>query len=765
LEILIFNGGFKMYVALRALLLATLPLIVLSLPASAQQPFAYVANSGAPTNISAYSVDPATGALTAIAGSPFGTGSDINSVVVDPSGRFLYATSEMAGNVLAFSLDQTTGALTAVPGSPFAAGAMPNAATVHSSGRFLYIPNEGSRTISIYNIDQTSGALAQIAGSPFAVAGATALTDTIAFDPSGRFAYVTDNGVPGQIFAYTVNLSTGALTAVSGSPYMVGTSPDAAVVDPSGRFLYVANFGDSTVSAYSISQATGALTAVAGSPFAVGGSPDHVIIDHSGRFLYTANDGNIGPSGVAAMSISAVNGALTAITGSPFVAGLSPSGVQVDRSNRFLFAANENSNNVSVFAIDQTTGALTTAPGSPFPAGMGPVKIASTPLVCTDAFAGAPPLPGAVGTIAGSTVGSTSETGEPNHAGASTPVHSVWCKWTAPASAPVRIDTTGSSFDTTLAVYTGSAVNALSEVASNNNIAATTLQSRVTFNAVSGTTYMIAVAGAAGATGNYVLNWWQAPASPPLLAAILPTTRSVVTGTLATAFATIINAGLTNATACSLSLPPGFPGTFLYQKTNASNVPVGTQNTPVDIAAGASQSFVFGVTPTIDLNAADVGIVFSCTNTVPAASVSGLDTFGLTSSPIATPDMIAVGSTPTNDGVLSVPVSGTNAFATASVDIGAPGDITATVDDNGKGLPVVVTLCRTNPITGVCTTPPTPAASTTSTLATSEIATYTVFVQASAGIPFDPANSRLFLRLKTPDGITRGATSVAVKAP
>jgi hypothetical protein len=408
---------------------------------------------------------------------------------------------------------------------------------------------------------------------------------------------------------------------------------------------------------------------------------------------------------------------------------------------------------------------LTAAPGSPFAAGLEPVKVASTPLVCTDAFAGAPPLPGAVGTISGSTIGSTAETGEPNHAGASTPVHSVWCKWTAPASAPMRFDTTGSSFDTTLAVYTGSAVNALSVVASNNNIAATTLQSRVTFNAVSGTTYMIAIAGASGATGNYVLNWSQAPASPPLLAAILPTTRSVVTGTLATAFATIINTGLTNATACSLSLPPGFPGTFLYQKTNASNVPVGTQNTPVDIPAGGSQSFVFGVTPTIDLNAADIGIIFSCTNTVAAASVSGLDTFGLTSSPIPTPDMIAVGSTLTNDGVVSVPVSGTNVFATASVDIGAPGDITATVDDNGKGLPLVITLCRTNPVTGVCTVPPTPAASTTSTLATNEIATYTVTVQASAGIPFDPANSRLFLRLKTSDGITRGATSVAVKAP
>lgn len=47
----------------------------------------------------------------------------------------------------------------------------------------------------------------------------------------------------------------------------------------------------------------------------------------------------------------------------------------------------------------------------------------------------------------------TGQPNEPNHAGQSTPLHSVWWKWTAPKSGEVRLSTAGSSFDTTLAAY------------------------------------------------------------------------------------------------------------------------------------------------------------------------------------------------------------------------------------------------------------------------------------------------------------------------
>src|SRR5262249_32272666 len=68
----------------------------------------------------------------------------------------------------------------------------------------------------------------------------------------------------------------------------------------------------------------------------------------------------------------------------------------------------------------------------------------------------------------GTNVGASSESGEPNHAGV-TGGASVWYSWTAPSSGPVVVDTCGSNFNTLLGVYTGATVNALSEVASNND--------------------------------------------------------------------------------------------------------------------------------------------------------------------------------------------------------------------------------------------------------------------------------------------------------
>ena len=384
-------------------------------------------------------------------------------------------------------------------------------------------------------------------------------------------------------------------------------------------------------------------------------------------------------------------------------------------------------------------------------------------LSCTDDFANAPPITGASGAAIGSTIGATGENGEPKHVGELGATNSVWCAWTAPATGEVTFDTTGSLYDTTLAVYTGAPVWSLTPVAANDNIAATTTQSRVTFAAVQGTTYMIAVDGAGAAVGDYILTWAQAPTSPSLFASVLPTSRSVVTGSVASAFATIINAGPSVASQCAIALPPGFPGVLSFQTTTPSNDPIGPENAPTDIQPGAAQTFVFGITPTSDLNAAEVALVFTCAGTQPAPSIPGLSTLTLSASSLPTPDILAIVSTLSNDGIVNVPLAGTGLFASAAVNIGAAGDITATVDDGGKGLPLTVTLCRSDAATGICLPGSTPSASQRFAFANGEIATFTVYVSATGPIAFSPAVNRLQLRLKTDDNVTRGSTTVAVR--
>ncbi|HMC28966.1 MAG TPA: Ig-like domain-containing protein, partial [Verrucomicrobiae bacterium] len=107
-------------------------------------------------------------------------------------------------------------------------------------------------------------------------------------------------------------------------------------------------------------------------------------------------------------------------------------------------------------------------------------------------FANAWFLNGTSVTTNGSNVNATKETGEPNHAG-NAGGRSVWFVWTAPVSGQTRIDTIGSSFNTLLAVYTGTAVNALTTIAANNDIGGGTNSSLLQFQAVQGTTYHIAV--------------------------------------------------------------------------------------------------------------------------------------------------------------------------------------------------------------------------------------------------------------------------------
>jgi DNA-binding beta-propeller fold protein YncE len=68
----------------------------------------------------------------------------------------------------------------------------------------------------------------------------------IAVDPMGKFVYVA-NQRGSNVSAYTINPSTGALAAVSGSPFAAGSTAEGVAVDPMGKFLYVANFDDAII--------------------------------------------------------------------------------------------------------------------------------------------------------------------------------------------------------------------------------------------------------------------------------------------------------------------------------------------------------------------------------------------------------------------------------------------------------------------------------------------------------------------------------------
>jgi N-acetylneuraminic acid mutarotase len=248
-----------------------------------------------------------------------------------------------------------------------------------------------------------------------------------------------------------------------------------------------------------------------------------------------------------------------------------------------------------------------------------------------------------------------------------------------------------------------------------------------------------------------------------LVAAVLPSSRSVRVGTPATAFATIINTDSNMATGCMISPITNIPATFTFQTTNpATNQVTGSPNIPLDIPAGAAQSFVFALTPNTPMAPTDVQLSFDCASTDPAPIISGLNTFLFSSSSTPTPDILALVATPTNDGIVNIlGTNGTGVFAVATVNVGAGDTVTISADTGGAVLPVNIFICQTDPQTSVCLSPL--ATSVATTILSNETPTFGVFVASSGDISFFPEIHRIFLRFKDSSNVTRGLTSVAVR--
>ncbi len=248
-----------------------------------------------------------------------------------------------------------------------------------------------------------------------------------------------------------------------------------------------------------------------------------------------------------------------------------------------------------------------------------------------------------------------------------------------------------------------------------------------------------------------------------VFASVLPYARAARAGIRVTAFGNILNASGSQATGCRIGWPTSGPpsGNFVYRAIDAANAKfTAPQNTPVNIASGAVQNFVFGFIPAGPFAATDVPVLFSCANKGTVASIVGVNTFLVSSSLKRGPDLVAVSRTLSRDGLVRLPsTNGQQIFVAAAVNIGVAGTITASADDGASTLPVDLTICQTNPATGACLR--TAASSTTAQVRHDEIVTYTVFVRAKGSIPFDPAKKRLFLRLRH-NGVVVGATHVAL---
>ncbi len=293
----------------------------------------YLYCSALDTGIVGYSINPTTGALTTLSGSPFSDPyGKAYQLAITPNGAFLYAGSFTqpnqypVNNITAYTIDSSTGALSVIKGSPFMNGEVQSySMVVTPSGNFLYLTESGTiGQVSGFSINASKGSLTPISGSPFA---AELNPRSLAVGPSGAFLYVpglgSDPSIAGTISVYAINPGSGTLSEIKSSPYSNSGGPYAVAVTPSGKYAYVTLAYSNEVAAYSIGLKHGGLTQIKGSPFPTGEEPIYAAVDPSGRFLYVSN---VDSFNIWGYKISARNGKLTRVRGSPFPTGTSPPG-------------------------------------------------------------------------------------------------------------------------------------------------------------------------------------------------------------------------------------------------------------------------------------------------------------------------------------------------------------------------------------------------------------------------------------------------------
>lgn len=170
------------------------------------------------------------GALTEVAGSPFGGIWEFLDVAITPNGKFLYGSVGMG--LVAYSIN-TDGSLTEIgpTGSPAAQWVMTS-----PDGRFVFVGGENSGKAAVFSYSINADGLLTPVGSPVVFAGSSGQLPALA--PNGRFLYVPEQNDK-VVHAVRIN-PDGSISAGAALPVEEARS---IVVSPDSKWLVVWNHG------------------------------------------------------------------------------------------------------------------------------------------------------------------------------------------------------------------------------------------------------------------------------------------------------------------------------------------------------------------------------------------------------------------------------------------------------------------------------------------------------------------------------------------
>ncbi len=328
--------------------------------------FAGTYTRGTSKGIYAYRFDTASGKLK-----PLGLAAESlnpSFLIDDAHHRFVYAVNEggRGGNAVSgFSLDAKTGKLTFLNEMP-SNGSGPCHLALDHTGRWLAVANYNNGTMALYPVHE-DGRLGEAVAvekhegssvNPGRQRGPHA--HEVVFSPDNRFLLQSDLGLD-KIFVYRFDAAKGTLTP--NDPAFAEVPPGSGVrhmaFHPNGRVLYAIEEMGSNITAFHYDPAKGVLHAfqnISTLPenFKGQNSGAEIAVNRKGTVVYASNRGE---DTIAVFNIDPVKMTLSAVDHSP-VLGKTPRHFALDPTGQYLFAANQDSNDISMFKVQASTGQL-----------------------------------------------------------------------------------------------------------------------------------------------------------------------------------------------------------------------------------------------------------------------------------------------------------------------------------------------------------------------------------------------------------------------
>ena len=282
-----------------------------------------------------------------------------------------------AGQIQVFAADAASGALRLIDKTISSGGSTPVALATTGDHANLYAANQSNNSLVHFTIAD-DGSLTQkdtvtVPFTPMAITVNTA----------GSFIYVVGNVAPfvaggpnpGHIAVYPLSSGTIGSLATNVSLTVPGNANDTLIptgvnVLANGNNLYVSawdqsayNPGNTITSSanpgwvYGFTVASsGALTATSGSPYQAGIKPTAIASDPTNRFVYATDYASNDIVGYTIQS----SGTLNFLVNGPFKTGNQPTAAVVDPRGLYIYVANSLSNTVSAYAIALATGTPST---------------------------------------------------------------------------------------------------------------------------------------------------------------------------------------------------------------------------------------------------------------------------------------------------------------------------------------------------------------------------------------------------------------------